>query len=882
MTIKKLLTLAAAVLCAGSMWAQKDVTSTYITNAKLSDGTNGWTKNFTKTTPTDDPADAFSKSVQGNNTEGYATEAYAGWGSLIQTAYSMKQTITLPAGNYRLVCYAFYRQGQAYNTNASKSLAILKAGDQWVALKTLGSITAAGYANTQAEGANCFDSKMYRNVVEFTSDGSSIEIGVEGTFDEAKCWCIVGQFELFDLNDLASASSPTDVTYAITNSGFEYRNLSGWTNSVTVGNNHYASDDHIDPYRAGLGYYETWTSSANGGKLGNAGTFTQTLENMPAGLYELSVYAQNIEQGNGNAGGTGMYLTANGDQTVIGTAGQYKVRTTLAADGDLVIGVKFDDCSGNWAAFDRFGLQFYGDPLEAYKDLLAGKVTEAQTLHDSGNLPSAAASALQTVISANDNDDDAFTTEAEFNTAIENIEAGMTTANTFVTPYAAFNALKAKADILVAVANDNATANSTLSDAISTQNTAAEAATTVANVEAATSALKTAMQTYVFAATPVGDGAKFDCTFLMDNPDLTDFAAWTSVDDVDGWYSDYTDGNRNVQHSAGVASSHGDAFFEYWSATAKADNKFAFYQLVNLPEGTYQIQCDALATANGVEGATNSAVYFFANDTQGSLISSDVLTAASISFVNSTTQDVKIGLKACTGNEFRWMGIGYVELYKVPAQTYTIDETAEYDNTQSGAGDVTLNRTISAGLNTLVLPFSMTQAEVESTFGAGSKVYVVSAYDEGKENITFAEQSGIQPNVPCLLEATVAGTSYTIEGRTIVAGTPTVSVTGLDFIGTYTPGTVPMDSYVISGSNIYKVDSNVSIKSTRAYFTVTATGAAPSRLTWSFDEADATAIDEIVNGQSVNGQSIYNLNGQQLNSLQRGINIVGGKKVLVK
>ena len=28
--------------------------------------------------------------------------------------------------------------------------------------------------------------------------------------------------------------------------------------------------------------------------------------------------------------------------------------------------------------------------------------------------------------------------------------------------------------------------------------------------------------------------------------------------------------------------------------------------------------------------------------------------------------------------------------------------------------------------------------------------------------------------------------------------------------------------------------------------------------------------------------NIYNLNGQRLESLQRGINIVGGKKVLVK
>jgi len=48
-----------------------------------------------------------------------------------------------------------------------------------------------------------------------------------------------------------------------------------------------------------------------------------------------------------------------------------------------------------------------------------------------------------------------------------------------------------------------------------------------------------------------------------------------------------------------------------------------------------------------------------------------------------------------------------------------------------------------------------------------------------------------------------------------------------------------------------------------------------------FEADDATAINE-VNGQCsmVNGQSIYNLAGQRINKLQKGINIVGGKKIL--
>ena len=48
-----------------------------------------------------------------------------------------------------------------------------------------------------------------------------------------------------------------------------------------------------------------------------------------------------------------------------------------------------------------------------------------------------------------------------------------------------------------------------------------------------------------------------------------------------------------------------------------------------------------------------------------------------------------------------------------------------------------------------------------------------------------------------------------------------------------------------------------------------------------FDGDNATGINE-VNGQRsmVNGQSIYNLAGQRLQKMQRGINIIGNKKIL--
>ena len=884
---RKLFLLLCALLTTVGMWAQKDVTSLYITNATLS-SLSGWTVDCDNKGGEGAPANAFTSTTRGNNTSGYATEAYAGWGSIFMTEYSIKQTITVPAGNYRLVCYAFFRQGDTNDADHNaKSLASLKAGSNSVSLNTLRSITAASYANNQAEGANCFDSKMYRNVVEFTSDGSPIEIGVEGTFDEARSWCIVGQFELFDLNDLASASSPTDVTYAITNSGFEYRNLSNWTNNVTVGNNHYASDDHFDPNRAGLGYYETWTSSGGGGKLGDAGTFTQTLANMPAGLYELSVYAQNIEQGNGNAGGTGMFVTANSDQTVIGVAGQYKVRTTLATDGDLTIGIKFDNCSGNWAAFDRFGLLFYGDPLDAYRELLEGAATAAQTLHDSGTLPTTVAAELQTAIDEN-NKPDEYTTEDEFNTAISNIESATTAAESCVAPYAEYNKLRTAVQALYDVdAYEELVENAhtTLGTALSTAATNVAAAEDADDIESVTATMKTAAITYAGNANPTNEAKPFDLTFMLTNPDVSDY--WTGAWGVkpDGWYTDHSDGNFQVMANEDMGPG-GEVFMEYWSESAKTSG-FCLNQKVTLDEGTYRMTGRVGLMQD--TGGNNAKMTFSANETDGTQIVVGSLANQEVEFVNtSNNTEVKVGIKAHTGNTYRWIGINKIKLYKIPAKTYTVDEDDAWDYSTSGAGDVTLNRTIKVGVNTLVLPFSMTQSEVESKFGEGSKVYQLVSYDSKTDNISFTSREGIAPNEPCLLKATVAGTSYELEGRTIVnaaSDAPTATGTNVSLIGSYDASIyVPQDenSYIISGGVIYQVDSEVTLRNTRAYIAIN-TNSGGRQLILNLDEnptiinaieaADAETEGGLKDGKYLIGNKVvlvkngvkYGANGQKLN-----------------
>ena len=75
----------------------------------------------------------------------------------------------------------------------------------------------------------------------------------------------------------------------------------------------------------------------------------------------------------------------------------------------------------------------------------------------------------------------------------------------------------------------------------------------------------------------------------------------------------------------------------------------------------------------------------------------------------------------------------------------------------------------------------------------------------------------------------------------------------------------------------YRVDSSVTIPAGKVYLNTSA----GVKEFLGFDLGGETAISEIANGQSSNGQW-YNLAGQRVQTPTRGINIQNGKKVLVK
>ena len=173
-----------------------------------------------------------------------------------------------------------------------------------------------------------------------------------------------------------------------------------------------------------------------------------------------------------------------------------------------------------------------------------------------------------------------------------------------------------------------------------------------------------------------------------------------------------------------------------------------------------------------------------------------------------------------------------------------------------------------AGYATTCLPFAAT---IPSTLHA----YAVSSIDAGILN--FEEITGTLPaGTPVILEGEANTYKFAVADE-VAAYDKTNKLEG-----TYTQIAAPNGSYILQNHSgkvgFYKVDTSEAtpnIPGNRAYLPASVS----SVKAFYFEDA-ADVIQNVFEGMS-NGE-IYNLAGQRIGKLQKGVNIVNGKKVMVK
>lgn len=230
----------------------------------------------------------------------------------------------------------------------------------------------------------------------------------------------------------------------------------------------------------------------------------------------------------------------------------------------------------------------------------------------------------------------------------------------------------------------------------------------------------------------------------------------------------------------------------------------------------------------------------------------------------------------------------YVEYPNV--KTFEYNENKDNNIETWENSDITLNRTLVANKwNTLCVPFAISGEEIKANFGEGTLVEKFEAVNGNTVN--FADATSIEPGVPYLIKPTVAGTTYTFNGKEVSADAPkTEGNADVTFQGIYSPtditnnGTVKAAGVTEDGKVLF-VNAGSKTKAFRCFFTISDNASiTPAMLKVSIKGVE-TAINSIVmDNSNATDNAIYNLQGQRVNgnSLTKGIYIKNGKKFAVK
>ena len=201
----------------------------------------------------------------------------------------------------------------------------------------------------------------------------------------------------------------------------------------------------------------------------------------------------------------------------------------------------------------------------------------------------------------------------------------------------------------------------------------------------------------------------------------------------------------------------------------------------------------------------------------------------------------------------------------------------------SGKINVTLTRKFSTQYyNTVCLPFSLNEAQIQAAFGSDARVY---AYDNSRNDgvIYFNSSDKVVANVPFLLTTSTENGVFNFDNVTIESGEPVATGTDYDYVGNYDGKiTLPDGTYFFNSNTFYRSMGKSTMKGYRAYFKEhESAGSRPIKLVI---DGMPTAIENILAPESGDAD-IYSTDGvkmQDFKNLQKGVYINGHNKVLKK
>ena len=800
------------------------------------------------------------------------------------------------------------------------------------------------------------------------------------------------------LTYISSVEGQFDITFLASQNYWEWKKKDG-SNAGIVADQYLTNRPNTIPSFAES--YET-TCATTGTVL------YQTIEDMPAGYYQVGMYAAamftsgrgfDTEATEGDANRTYAFagnlndassILRTGSPIAFATSRDFDELTTLdvnvhlSSEGDLTFGVQKDANGSNWHFAQIMSIVYSNAPdltqLKATRDAL---VAEAQGLLNGSAdyLTTAQQAALQDAITAgnNANDFDALNTVTlttlpnAINTAKQQVQQAKAAVPAMLaalerfendynlqdgTDYRRVNmSAKAWTDLLdkvnaVSTALDDisqASSYATTAKALTDQMDATDASlrlfksykamvdgtqsfsiaegTTYAvnsymdtdeTQQTAIAALNTAFDNY--AATQTGN---FDVSaFLGSNLDFSEAAGSVingensnTIKNVTGWEVEYADADTWAVIQTDQAQNNGKLYMrKNWGSSATT---LEVFKEKMLPVGKYQL---SLKWNSDMANMTNLSAYVI-NGTSTSIGENTNNTLTYDFEISGSAQpfDLIIGFqKTGTDNTPAQIVVDDIVLTYTPTLVTLYDKGGDAANNATTISTydekrcvVTLQgRTLykDGKWNTLCLPFNMTAAQVTSILApaenglmeldteAGSYAHIT-GFEDGTLYLNFKSATSITAGKPYIIKW-ASGTDV-IDPKfpgVIISNVTTTSqgVTSEDgyvqFQGTYRPVTYDAEnkSVLFMGGNsklYYPADNtSITIGAFRSYFQLNGiTAGTPNSLVkafvLNFDGDSADGLKDLMDSTGLN-DVIYNLAGQRLNKMQKGINIINGKKVL--
>ena len=328
-------------------------------------------------------------------------------------------------------------------------------------------------------------------------------------------------------------------------------------------------------------FFENWNPNNYIGKL------YQVIENIPNGVYELSICAFT-----NNFDATAQFVYANGDKVAL-TAGEptaYTVRT-IVKNNTIEVGFEQTAAVSNWCGIDNISLTYLG---EASNEEVVNAAKAAFTAaYDEFGVALEACNAMMLKMSFYEIDDAAYqlngqlatTTDVDaLNAMTETLIEAIASLNDINAVYAEYDVFVQKFMAAAEISEPKTTEAAELLE-YNMYGGAGMQATSLEALEQAAQTIKEEYFTYI-ANAKLLDGNMFDLTYLIQNPD---FAM-----NLDGW----TGVKANRIGGEGYDGVGGIAEIGEWGASSW--NASMSQAITNLPNGKYVVKAAWMA-ASGIE-----------------------------------------------------------------------------------------------------------------------------------------------------------------------------------------------------------------------------------------------------------------------------------------